>query len=297
MAHIGFIGLGHMGLPMATALLKAGHEVIGFDKASEPMNGLKAVGGRIASSLKAAATNQDIVITMLQTGEQVKSVTEGATGLLETMSAGTLYIDCSTIDVETSVGVHESARAKKIFMVDGPVSGGVKAAEDASLTFMVGGEVEGFKKAEPVLDAMGKQVLYMGLGGRGVAAKICNNMILGISMVGVSEAFLLAEKLGLSAKKLHECVTKSSGNCWVMDKYVPVPDVLPSVPANDEYQPGFSSAMMLKDLKLASDASEATGIRAGLGAFALALYEEAGEQIQALDFSSIYQYLKEQITK
>jgi len=297
MAHIGFIGLGHMGLPMATALLKAGHEVIGFDKASEPMNALKAVGGRIASSLKAAVTNQDIVITMLQTGEQVKSVTEGATGLFETMSAGTLYIDCSTIDVETSVDVHESARVKKLFMVDAPVSGGVKAAEDASLTFMVGGEVEGFKKAEPVLEAMGKQVLYMGLGGRGVAAKICNNMILGISMVSVSEAFLLADKLGLSAKKLHESVTKSSGNCWVMDKYVPVPDVLPSVPANDEYHPGFSSAMMLKDLKLASDASEATGIRAGLGAFALALYEEAGEQIQSLDFSSIYQYIKDQTTK
>lgn len=292
MARIGFIGLGHMGLPMAKRLLKAGHEVVGFDRATEPMRALKEAGGRTAGNLVQAATKQDVVITMLQTGDQVRSVCLEDEGLFQQMSAGALYIDCSTIDVDTSRAVHLEAKAAKVFMADAPVSGGVAGAEAGTLAFMLGGEEAVFEKAHAVLSHMGKTVLHLGPAGSGVAAKVCNNMILGISMIGVSEAFLLAEKLGLDAKKLHEIVTQSSGDCWVMSKYVPVPGVLPDVPANADYSPGFSGAMMLKDLRLAKEAAESSGVYAGIGAYAMALYEEASGEIGELDFSAIIKYIK-----
>ena len=297
MAHIGFIGLGHMGLPMAERLLKAGHEVIGFDLESSPMSALKASGGRVAATLQAAAVKQDVVITMLQTGSQVKAVCCGEAGVFQTMSPGTLFIDCSTIDVEASRFVHQAAEEAKLFMVDAPVSGGVAGAVDARLTFMVGGSESAFQKAETILSGMGEVIVHAGAPGSGVAAKICNNMILGISMTGVSEAFLLAEKLGLSAQKLHEISSQASGDCWVMDTYVPVPDVLPDVPANRDYQAGFTSAMMLKDLCLAGDAAEALGVKAGLCSAARALYDEASESIHDLDFSAIIKFIQSSSTK
>ncbi|MCH9756199.1 MAG: 3-hydroxyisobutyrate dehydrogenase [Gammaproteobacteria bacterium] len=294
MAHVGFIGLGHMGLPMAKRLLKAGHQVIGFDLEPAPLSALNAVGGGIADSLHAVVLEQDVVITMLQTGSQVKAVCCGEAGIFQAMSKGTLFIDCSTIDVESTRFVHLAAEEAGLLMVEAPVSGGVAGAVDARLTFMVGGSETSFQKAEPILSCMGKTVVHAGSSGSGVAAKICNNMILGVSMAAVSEAFLLAEKLGLSAKKLHEISSQASGNCWVMDTYVPVPDVLPDVPANRYYQAGFTSAMMLKDLCLAGDAAEETGVKAGMAASARALYDEAFETIGDLDFSAIIQFIQSQ---
>ncbi|MDX2346674.1 MAG: 3-hydroxyisobutyrate dehydrogenase [Legionella sp.] len=297
MAHIGFIGLGHMGLPMAKRLLKAGHEVIGFDCESAPMQALKAAGGRAASNLKEVALNQDVLITMLQTGEQVKSVCCGETGVFQTMQPGVLYIDCSTIDVETTRLIHLEAEKARLFMVEAPVSGGVAGAVDARLTFMVGGEELAFKKAESILSGMGEVIIHAGPSGSGAAAKICNNMILGISMIAVSEAFLLAEKLGLSAEKLHEVSSQASGSSWVMNTYLPVPNVLPDVPANRDYQAGFTSGMMLKDLCLAGDAAEANGVKAFMGASARALYDEAFETIGDLDFSAVIQFIRSQRSK
>ncbi len=292
MAHIGFIGLGHMGLPMAQCLLAAGHEVIGFDKELGPMTALKHAGGRVASNLLEAAENQDVVLTMLQTGEQVKAVCLGEKGVFRVMKPGTLFIDSSTIDVETSRMVHREAEKAKIFMVDAPVSGGVAGAREARLTFMVGGDDIAFKKAEPILKHMGGTVVHAGGSGSGGAAKICNNMMLGVSMIAVSEAFLLAEKLGLSAHKLHEIASQASGDCWVMDKYVPVPDVLPDVPAMRDYEPGFTSAMMLKDLHLSQDVASKMGVKTLMGEKACTLYEEASEQIGALDFSAIITFIR-----
>jgi 3-hydroxyisobutyrate dehydrogenase len=292
MAHIGFVGLGNMGLPMALSLLKAGYEVIGFDREQAPMRALKEAGGRIASTLQETAVKQDIVITMLQTGEQVESVCLDEHGLFATMSPGTLFIDCSTISVDVSRAVHAQAELAKIFMVDAPVSGGVAGATDARLTFIVGGSEKAFQKAEPILAHMGHSVLHMGAAASGAAGKICNNMILGVSMIAVSEAFLLAEKLGLSAQKFHALVSQASGKCWVVDTYVPVPDVLPDVPANHDYKPGFTSAMMLKDLRLAEEAASREGLHAGMGASARAIYEDADEINRDLDFSSIIRFIR-----
>ncbi len=294
MAHIGFIGLGHMGLPMAECLLKAGHEVIGFDLDVAPMRALKALGGRVASSLEEVALKQDVLITMLQTGEQVKAVCCGDTGIFHSMPSGALFIDCSTIDIDTSRMLHKEAEYAKVFMVDAPVSGGVAGAMGARLTFIVGGARASFEKAAPILSAMGTAVIHAGAAGSGVAGKICNNMILGISMIAVSEAFLLAEQFGLSAEKLQEISSQASGGCWVMDKYVPVPNVLADVPANRDYEAGFTSRMMLKDLCLAGDAAEASGVRAGMGAAARTLYDEASEAIGHLDFSAIIQFIRSQ---
>jgi 3-hydroxyisobutyrate dehydrogenase len=297
MAHIGFIGLGHMGMPMAERLLKAGHEVIGFDRESAAMSALKAAGGRVASSIKEVALKQDVLITMLQTGEQVKNVCCGESGIFQVMQPGTLYIDCSTIDVETTRFVHLEAEKAKLFMVEAPVSGGVSGAVKARLTFIVGGEVLSFEKAKPILSSMGEVIIHAGPSGSGAAAKICNNMILGVSMIAAAEAFLLAEKLGLSAKKLHEVAAQASGNSWVMSTYLPVPDVLPDVPANRDYQAGFTSAMMLKDLCLAGDAAEASGVKAGMGSSARALYTEASEMIGDLDFSAVIKFIRSQSVK
>jgi len=292
MAHIGFVGLGNMGLPMAISLLKAGHQVIGFDREVSPMCALKEAGGRIASTLQETALKQDVVITMLQTGEQVEHVCLGEQGLFAAMSTGTLFIDCSTISVEVSRAVHAHAELANIFMVDAPVSGGVAGANDARLTFIVGGSEKAFQKAKPILAHMGHSILHMGAASSGAAGKICNNMILGVSMIVVSEAFLLAEKLGLSPQKFFELVHQASGQCWVTDTYVPVPDVLPDVPANYDYKPGFTSAMMLKDLRLAEEAACHEGVHTGMGAFARSIYEEADGMNHDLDFSSIIRFIR-----
>ena len=293
MAKIGFIGLGNMGLPMAQNLLKAGHAVAGFDVKEDAMEKLAAAGGRAVRSLAETCTDAEIVITMLPAGEQVREVYLEGDGVLSAVALGTLLIDSSTIDVETARAVEHAAQERGLAMVDAPVSGGVAGAQAATLTFMVGGSEEAFARARPVLEQMGKTIVHAGGAGNGQAAKICNNMVLGASMIVVSEAFLLAEKLGLDAQKLFDISSKSSGQCWSMTSYCPVPGLVPTSPANRDYQPGFTAAMMLKDLKLSQGAARATRATTPLGAGATAVYERFVDSGGAVvDFSGIIRYLR-----
>ena len=288
MARIGFVGLGHMGWPMAVNLLGAGHIVTGFDINTAALEAFKTVGGIVAKSLQDAALSQDIIITMLQTGQQVQQVCLGKSGLLATAAKNTLYIDCSSIDVQSSRIIHQQAEKLQLLVVDAPVSGGVAGATQAKLTIMVGGTEKAFIAAKPVLAVLGKKVIHTGQAGSGQAAKICNNMILGVSMIAVSEAFTLAEGLGLSAQKLFEVVTNSSGQCWAMSNYAPVPGLLESVPANNHYKPGFTAAMMLKDLNLSQQSATTVGIKTPMGERATAFYQQfIDEEMGELDFSAI----------
>src|SRR6202162_1021771 len=273
MARIGFIGLGNMGLPMAQNLIKAGHQVEGVDVNPASVEKLKAAGGVSAETAKIAAARADVVITMLPSGKEVREVYLGANGIIENANAGTLLIDCSTIDVEAARAVAAAADKKGLLMLDAPVSGGVGGATAATLTFMVGGSAQAFTRAESILQKMGKTIVHAGGAGNGQAAKICNNMILGVSMIAVSEAFVLAEKLGLDHQKLFDISSKSSGQCWSMTTYCPVPGPVPTSPANRDYQPGFTADMMLKDLKLAQQAAQATGAVTPLGAEAMTVYQ------------------------
>jgi 3-hydroxyisobutyrate dehydrogenase len=293
MATIGFVGLGNMGLPMAQNLVKSGHAVAGFDLSEYAAERLSVGGGRRANSVLEACTNAEIVITMLPAGEQVRDVYLGPQGVLAAAAAQTLLIDSSTIDVDTAREVASEAEARGLAMVDAPVSGGVSGAQSASLTFMVGGRVEAFERARPVLEKMGKTIVHAGGAGNGQAAKICNNMILGISMIAVSEAFLLAEKLGLDAQKLFEISSKSSGQCWSLTSYCPVPGPVPTSPANRDYKAGFTAAMMLKDLRLAQTAARAARAATPLGAGAAAVYERFVDSGGGnVDFSGIIRYLR-----
>ena len=288
MARIGFIGLGHMGLPMAINLVHAGHRVTGFDLQPMAMDAFIAAGGLKAAKLEDTARNQDIVITMLQTGQQVQSVCLGEQGLFAYAEKNTLFIDCSSIDVQSSRLIHQQAEKLGFLSVDAPVSGGVTGAAQATLTIMVGGSEQAVTKAHPILSALGKKVIHTGLPGSGQAAKICNNMILGISMIAISEAFTLAEHLGLAANKLFEVVTNSSGQCWAMSSYVPVPGLLDNVPANNNYQPGFTVAMMLKDLCLSQQSATDVGVETKMGKQAAAIYQQFKDEGKGeLDFSAI----------
>lgn len=296
MAKIGFIGLGHMGLPMAINLIKAGHHVTGFDLQAHALEAFSKAGGLTAHSLSDTAKDQDVIITMLQSGQQVMDVCLGANGLLSSAKNNVLFMDCSTIDVETSRQIHEAAKQHGLFVVDAPVSGGVAGAQAATLTFMVGGDEPAYQKAVPILSHMGHKIIHTGGAGSGVAAKICNNMILGISMIAVSEGFTLAKHLGLSAAKLFEVVSSSSGQCWVVDKYIPVPGILDNVPANNEYKPGFASAMMLKDLLLSQLSAKSAHVVTPLGAKTTELYQEFVNQgHEGLDFSAIIQMISHEI--
>lgn len=287
MAKIGFIGLGHMGLPMAINLVKAGHQVMGYDLQEAARSQFADHGGFVAENLPQTAKEQDILITMLQTGQQVLHVCL-AEGLFQHANPGTLFIDCSTIDVQSSREIHVLAKNHQLLSVDAPVSGGVAGAAAATLTFMVGGTQDAFSTARPVLANMGQKIIHTGDNGSGQAAKICNNMILGISMVAVSEAFNLAKELDLSAEKLFEVVSNSSGQCWAMTKYVPVPGILENVPANNEYKPGFAAAMMLKDLLLSQNSALSVQVKTPLGAKATELYQHFIDQgLGELDFSAI----------
>ena len=293
MARIGFIGLGNMGLPMAQNLIKAGHQVEGTDVNSAAVEKLKAAGGSAVETHKIAAARADVVITMLPAGQQVREVYLGPSGIIENANAGTLLIDCSTIDVETARAVAAQAETKGLMMLDAPVSGGVGGAAAGTLTFMVGGSVQAFTRAESILQTMGKTIVHAGGAGNGQAAKICNNMILGVSMIAVSEAFVLAEKLGLDHQKLFDISSKSSGQCWSMTSYCPVPGPVPASPANRDYQAGFTAAMMLKDLNLAQAAADTSGARTDLGADAARIYSryvESGEG--ARDFSGIIRQVR-----
>jgi 3-hydroxyisobutyrate dehydrogenase len=293
MARIGFIGLGNMGLPMAQNLLKAGHSVVGLDVSKGQVDKLAAAGGTGASTAKQAASDTDFVITMLPAGTQVRDVYLGNDGVIAAAGSGTLLIDSSTIDVETARAVSTAAEGRELEMLDAPVSGGVGGAQAATLTFMVGGPISAFERAKPILETMGKTIVHAGGPGNGQAAKICNNMVLGVSMIAVSEAFVLAEKLGLDAQKLFDISSKSSGQCWSMTNYCPAPGLVPTSPANRDYQAGFTAAMMLKDLKLAQDAAKAAGATTLLGADAAKIYEryvasgEAGR-----DFSGIIRFIR-----
>jgi 3-hydroxyisobutyrate dehydrogenase len=293
MATIGFIGLGNMGTPMAGNLLKAGHRLQVHDLAAARTAALAAEGAAVVGGAAETASGADAVITMLPAGAQVADIYLGSGGLIEAAAPGTLLIDCSTIDVATARRVAAAAELRGLAMLDAPVSGGMAGAEAATLTFMVGGEPAAFEKAQPLLAAMGKAMILAGPPGAGQAAKICNNLILGISMIGVAEAFVLAERLGLDRQKLFDIASKSSGQCWSMTAYCPVPGPVPSSPANRGYRPGFAAQMMLKDLLLAGEAADAAGLDLPLGGAAADTYDafvKAGQG--GLDFSAIVNYIR-----
>ena len=293
MASVGFIGLGNMGAPMMRNLIKAGHAVTAFDLSQAACTAAAEAGARLARSAAEAARDAEVVVTMLPAGAHVLAVTTGEAGLFAAAAKGTLFIDSSTIDVATARQVAEAAAHCGHQMIDAPVSGGVGGAEAGTLTFMVGGPDAAFERARPFLEAMGKTIVHAGGPGNGQAAKICNNMLLGIAMVGTCEAFALAEKLGLEHQKLFDIASKSSGQCWSMTTYCPVPGPVPTSPANRDYKAGFAAAMMLKDLKLAVEAAQAAGASIPLGAEAAQLYAlMAGAGDGGLDFSGIIHMLR-----
>jgi 3-hydroxyisobutyrate dehydrogenase len=293
MARIGFIGLGNMGLPMARNLLKAGHQVAGFDLSRKAIDALAADKGVAGNSAADVCRDADFVVTMLPAGEHVRALYLGDGGIVAQAPRKAVLIDSSTIDVESARAVAAAAEKRGLAMIDAPVSGGVGGAAAGTLTFMVGGPDDAFAKAKPVLEAMGKTIVHAGGSGNGQAAKVCNNMILGISMIAVSEAFVLAEKLGLDKQKLFDIASKASGQCWSLTSYCPVPDLVPASPANRDYQPGFTVAMMLKDLKLAQEAARAANVSTPLGAEASMLYSlYAGQGKSGEDFSGIIRFLR-----
>jgi 3-hydroxyisobutyrate dehydrogenase len=294
MSEIGFIGVGNMGGPMVRNLIKAGHRVTVFDLAPAAVERCVAAGAVAAASAVRATRERDIVITMLPAGRHVHEVYLGANGILAAARPDTLMIDSSTIDVAAAREVGAAAASAGLPMIDAPVSGGVGGAEAATLTFMVGGPDAAFARAKPILETMGKTIVHAGPSGSGQAAKICNNMILGISMIGVCEAFVLAEKLGLDRQKLFDISSKSSGQCWSLTSYCPVPGPVPTSPANRDYAAGFTADMMLKDLRLSQDAAATAHAATALGAHAAQLYEMfAGSGRGAKDFSGIIEMIRQ----
>ena len=290
MATIAFIGLGNMGGPMAANLVKAGHKVVAFDLMEASRNQARSDGAAIADGAVSAVKGAEVVVTMLPAGRHVLSVW---TEVLPAMTKGALIIDCSTIDVESAKEAHALAAKAGVASVDAPVSGGTGGAKAATLTFMCGGDEKAFATAKPVLEKMGKKIVHCGGAGAGQAAKICNNMILGISMIAVSEAFSLAEKLGLSHQALFDVASTSSGQCWSLTSYCPVPGPVPASPANNDYKPGFAAALMLKDLTLAQDAAKTAGAATPLGAHAQEIYkafDAAGNG--GVDFSGIIRHVR-----
>ncbi len=287
---IAFIGLGNMGGGMAANLVKAGHEVHAFDLSAEALARAKDNGCATYTSVRDAVQGAEAVVSMLPTGKIVESVYTA--DMIGQAPASALLLDCSTIDVATARSVAEAAAAAGYAMVDAPVSGGIAAANGGTLTFMVGGSDEAFARAEPILSAMGKAVIHAGASGAGQAAKICNNMILGATMIATCEAFALAEKLGLDLQTFYDISSKASGQSWSMTSYCPVPGVGPQSPADNGYQGGFAAALMLKDLKLAMEAAKAAGANVPMGARAEELYEEfAAAGNGGMDFSGIIKSL------
>jgi 3-hydroxyisobutyrate dehydrogenase len=291
MATIAFIGLGNMGGPMAANLVKAGYKVVAFDLAGASREQARSDGAAIANSAAAAVKGADVVVTMLPAGKHVIGVWNE---VISSMTRGALIIDSSTIDVESARAAHALAEKHGIASVDAPVSGGTGGAKAATLTFMCGGEESAFAMAKPVLEKMGKKIVHCGGAGAGQAAKICNNMILGISMIAVGEAFALAEKLGLSHQALFDVASTSSGQCWSLTSYCPVPGPVPASPANNGYKPGFATALMLKDLTLSQDAAKTAGAATPLGRHAQDIYQAfdaAGNG--GMDFSGIIQHVRD----
>jgi 3-hydroxyisobutyrate dehydrogenase len=290
MARIGFVGLGNMGGPMARNLLKAGHQVAGFDLVPAALEAFAVAGGSRAGSAAEAAQGADFVITMLPAGRHVRGAWLGAGGMAAASAPGAILMDCSTIDVATAREVAAGAGRP---MLDAPVSGGTMGAEAATLTFMVGGPEEAYARALPILQAMGKTIVHCGGAGAGQAAKVCNNMMLAANMIITAEAFVLAEKLGLSHQALFDVSSKSSGQSWALTSYCPVPGPVPNSPANRDYRPGFAAALMLKDLGLSQEAAATAGAETPLGAQALALYQRFAEAGGGeADFSGIIRMLR-----
>jgi 3-hydroxyisobutyrate dehydrogenase len=292
MAVIGFIGLGNMGAPMAANLVKSGERVSGFDVVAASLQTAVQDGVEIAPNARSAVATADIVVTMLPAGEHVVSVWKD---VLPAAKKGALFIDCSTIDVTSARTAHALAAEHGIASLDAPVSGGVGGAKAATLTFMIGGSEEAFARSKPVLERMGKRIVHCGDAGNGQAAKICNNMILGASMIAVSEAFVLGEKLGLSHQALFDVASASSGQCWSLTSYCPVPGPVPASPANNGYKAGFASALMLKDLKLAKEAAASVGADTAIGSHAAQIYERfVQDGLGASDFSAIINLVRQQ---
>ncbi len=291
MKKIAFIGLGHMGLPMAKNLLTKGFDLTVFDLNPEAVNALVELGATGSKTL-ANIGSQDTYITMLQTGSQVEEVCSGSEGLFTQATEGSVFIDCSSIDVNHSRKIQKAAQAKGFKTIDAPVSGGVVGAENASLSFMVGGNTDTFQLCHPLLECMGINITHTGPEGTGQTAKICNNMILGVSMAAVSEAFILAKHLGLSAQKLFDVCQNASGQCWSLTSYCPAPGILENVPSSNDFKPGFNTEMMLKDLKLSQQAADGAEIKTPLGAHACELYSHfVASGGQGLDFSAIIKFL------
>ncbi|MBV9983419.1 3-hydroxyisobutyrate dehydrogenase [Bradyrhizobium sp.] len=290
MTKIAFIGLGNMGGPMAANLVKAGETVIAFDLVEASRNQARSDGAELATSAAAAVKGVDVVVTMLPAGKHVLAVWNE---VVLAMAKGTLIIDCSTIDVDSAKQAHALAAQHGMASVDAPVSGGTGGARAATLTFMCGGDEKAFAAAKPVLEKMGKRIVHCGGAGAGQAAKICNNMILGISMIAVSEAFALAEKLGLSHQALFDVASTSSGQCWSLTSYCPVPGLVATSPANNDYKPGFASALMVKDLTLAQDAAKAAGAATPLGQHAQEIYRAFdADGHGGVDFSGIIHHVR-----
>ncbi|WP_028028650.1 3-hydroxyisobutyrate dehydrogenase [Gemmobacter nectariphilus] len=278
---IGFIGLGNMGGPMALNLVKAGHEVTGFDLAAPMPEGVAK-----AATAAAAATGADVVITMLPNGAILRSV---AAEVIPAMTAGAVLCDCSTVDVDSARAVADQAAAAGLGALDAPVSGGIGGASAGTLTFMVGGSDDAFAKVKPLFDIMGQKAVHCGAAGAGQSAKICNNMILGVTMIATCEAFALADKLGLDRQKMFDVVSTSSGYSWSMNAYCPAPGVGPKSPADNAYKPGFASELMLKDLRLSQQAAESADADTPMGQLATALYTQfvESEDGKGMDFSAM----------
>jgi 3-hydroxyisobutyrate dehydrogenase len=292
MPTIGFIGLGNMGALMAANLVKAGEHVLGFDVVAASREASARDGVQIVANARSTVEDAEVVISMLPAGEHVVSVWND---IVPVARQGTLFIDCSTIDVASARKAHALAAARGIATLDAPVSGGVGGAKAATLTFMVGGSAHAFERGKPILERMGKRVVHCGEAGNGQVAKICNNLILGASMIAVSEAFVLGEKLGLSHQALFEVASASSGQCWSLTSYCPVPGPVPASPANNGYKPGFAAALMLKDLKLARAAAQSVNAKTALGTHAAEIYQEFAQTGHSgTDFSGIINLVREQ---
>lgn len=294
MSIVAFIGLGNMGSGMAANLAKAGHDVRAFDLSDAAKAAAKEAGCTPVYSVKDAVARADAVFTMLPAGKHVKAVYTGDDGVLSNVKSGAILMDCSTIDVQSARETIAAAKAAGFDMVDAPVSGGVAAASGGTLTFMVGGEKSAFDRAQPFLDIMGKAVIHAGGAGNGQVAKIANNMLLAIHMIGTCEAFNLAEKLGLDAQTFYDISSKASGQNWSMTSYCPAPGPVPTAPSNNDYKPGFAAAMMLKDLNLAADAANSAEASTPLGEHSRKLYQAMADKgMDGVDFSGIMKLIQQ----
>lgn len=289
MTTIAFLGLGNMGGPMSANLVKGGFTVHGFDPVPELRSAAAEKGLRVFDSAPAAVAGADVVITSLPNGAVVRSC---YTEVLPAAAAGTLFIDTSTISVDDTREVHRQAAERGCAQLDAPVSGGVKGATAGTLAFMVGGEPEAVERARPVLEPMAGKIVHCGGPGTGQAAKLCNNMVLAVQQIAVGEAFVLAEKLGLSAQSLFDVITGATGNCWAVHTNCPVPGPVPTSPANNDFKPGFATALMNKDLGLAMDAVRSTGANAPLGSHAAQIYAEFAKANADKDFSAVIELLR-----